>query len=223
VVNRAVASVASLRGRCCIPLYGRRPLLRCSALHTEGEPILEVMTNRSRLISAVAFAAAVSLAVPPAQALADQGRGGGQPAKPAKAKADKPDKPQGANKPGKPVAKADKAADKADKKPGPNKPAVIVIDRDNHHRVIREYARAGSLPPGLAKRRVLPPGLRKQLRERGALPPGLRQYLIPVDGPFVVNLPAIPPHYIRYFAGDDLIIVDTRTNLIVAIIRDVWG
>jgi hypothetical protein len=180
------------------------------------------MTNPCRLISAMAFAAAVSLAVPPAQALAEQGRGGGQPAKPApKAKADKAqgpkkaDKPQGANKP-------DKAAAKADKKPGP-KPAVIVVDRDNHHRVIRDYGRAGSLPPGLAKRRVLPPGLRNQLRERGALPPGLRTYLIPVEGPFVVNLPAIPPHYIRYFAGDDLIIVDTRTNLIVAIIRDVWG
>ncbi|MBI3484974.1 MAG: hypothetical protein HY012_07470, partial [Acidobacteria bacterium] len=30
------------------------------------------------------------------------------------------------------------------------------------------------LPPGLAKRDRLPPGLEKQLRERGKLPPGLQ-------------------------------------------------
>ena len=59
-----------------------------------------------------------------------------------------------------------KTSEKVEKKDG--RPQAIVVDRDGHVRVIREYAYAGSLPPGLAKREQLPPGLRKQLRERGA-------------------------------------------------------
>ncbi|PYR74905.1 MAG: hypothetical protein DMF86_16965 [Acidobacteria bacterium] len=100
---------------------------------------------------------------------------------------------------------------------------AIAIDRDGHVRVIRDYGRRGSLPPGLAKRESLPPGLRKQLRERGQLPPGLEKRLVPVPAPLLVRLPAVPPYYQRYFVGDDLIVVDTRTNRIAAIIRNVWG
>ena len=100
---------------------------------------------------------------------------------------------------------------------------VIVIDRDAHVRVIREYARSGSLPPGLAKREALPPGLRKQLHENGALPPGLEKRLVPVPAELVLRLPPVPPYYHRYFAGDDLLVVDTRTNHLVTIIMNVWG
>src|SRR5262245_3169386 len=98
---------------------------------------------------------------------------------------------------------------------------VIVIDRDGHARAIREYVLAGSLPPGLAKREALPPGLRKQLHERGTLPPGLQKRLVAVPAPLVVRLPPVPGYYHRYFAGDDLVVIDTRTNLIAAIIPDV--
>ena len=98
----------------------------------------------------------------------------------------------------------------------------VAIDREGHVRAIREYARAGSLPPGLAKRETLPPGLRKQLRERGELPPGLQKRLIAVPAPLAARLPPVPPHYQRYFAGDDLIVVNTRTNRVVAIVPNVW-
>jgi len=121
---------------------------------------------------------------------------------------------------GKTTPKAEKA-EKAEKKNDKNRP--VVVDRDSHHRVIREYGRGGSLPPGLAKRHSLPPGLRKQLRERGTLPPGLQKHLVPVEGPVVTRLPPLPAYYHRYFAGDDLIVVDTRTNRIVLMIRDVWS
>jgi hypothetical protein len=97
-----------------------------------------------------------------------------------------------------------------------------VFDRDGHARVIRDYGRAGSLPPGMAKRESLPPGLRRQLHERGELPPGLQKRLVGVPGPLGSRLPSIPSYYHRYFAGDDLIVVDTRTNRIAAIVRDVW-
>ena len=96
------------------------------------------------------------------------------------------------------------------------------IDRDGHVRVIREYAHAGSLPPGLAKREALPPGLRKQLHERGTLPPGLQKRLVAVPAPLIARLPPVPGYYHRYFAGDDLLIVDARTNRIAAIVPGVW-
>src|SRR5260370_35323988 len=42
---------------------------------------------------------------------------------------------------------------------------------------------SGNLPPGLAKKDRLPPGLERQLELRGTLPPGLRGrlYAVPVD------------------------------------------
>jgi hypothetical protein len=153
------------------------------------------MNKSSRFLGAVVVFSAFALGIPPADALAGQGRGRG------------------------PAKKAEKA-EKADKKD--DRAGVIVVDRDGHVRVIREYARGGSLPPGLAKRESLPPGLRNQLRERGALPPGLQKHLVPVPAPLVTRLPPVPRHYQRYFAGDDLIVVDTRTNRIEVILRDVW-
>lgn len=141
---------------------------------------------------------AVVLGLPPAESLAFQGRGQGPKAEKAK-KAEK--------------KRDDKRDDRQD---------AVAVDRDRYVRVIREYERGGSLPLGLAKRDSLPPGLRRQLRERGTLPPGLQKRLVVVPGPLGARLPAVPPYYQRYFAGDDLIVVDTRTNRIAAIVRDVW-
>ena len=76
------------------------------------------------------------------------------------------------------------------------------------------------LPPGLAKRDSLPPGLARQLRERGRLPPGLQKRLTPVPAGWGRAYPAWSRHHARYFAGRDLVIVDTRTHRVVSIIRD---
>ena len=158
------------------------------------------------VFSAFTFAAAMTSAAPA------QGRG---QQKKADKKADKIEK-----KADKAEDKRDKAEDKRDKKDDGRKDQVVVVDRDGHTRVIREYARA-SLPPGLAKRESLPPGLRQQLRERGELPPGLQKRLVPMPATWASRLPPVPSHYHRYFAGDEFIVVDTRTNRIVAIVRDV--
>jgi len=97
---------------------------------------------------------------------------------------------------------------------------VVVVDRDAHSRIVREYVTRGNLPPGLAKRRTLPPGLSKQLREKGALPPGLRDYFTPIPAEWNARLPGLPPYYSRYFVGRDLIIIDTRNDTLVSLIRD---
>jgi hypothetical protein len=76
------------------------------------------------------------------------------------------------------------------------------------------------LPPGLAKRHSLPPGLAKQLRERGRLPPGLQKRLTPVPSGWRHPHESLGPHQARYFAGRDLVIVDTRTHRVVSIVRN---
>lgn len=116
--------------------------------------------------------------------------------------------------------KAKPAKDQSAKDKGRDDTKTIVVDRDGHSRVVRGYVTRGNLPPGLAKRRELPPGLSKQLRERGALPPGLRDYYTPVPADWNARLPGIPAYYSRYFVGRDLIIIDTRNDTLVSLIRD---
>jgi hypothetical protein len=97
-------------------------------------------------------------------------------------------------------------------------------DRDSHRRIVSEYYSRRSLPPGLAKRDALPPGLAKQLRERGELPPGLQKHLVEVPVPLRSLLPPLPSSaYHRYFVGNDLIVVDPLSNVVVTIFRDVIG
>jgi hypothetical protein len=125
------------------------------------------------------------------------------------------------NEDNKPRAVATRGVAPARKPPPSIAEPVVVIDRDGHRRIVTEYFSRESLPPGLAKRQSLPPGLQKQLRERGHLPPGLQKRLVPVPGPLVSQLPVLPPNYNRYFVGRDLIVVDRRTNTILAIIPEV--
>jgi hypothetical protein len=156
-------------------------------------------------------ALAATLACSPSVSFA-QGRGNGNKPKHPEKQEQKADKHE--QKPDKHEQKADKHDQKAHE--------TVVFDRDGHVRVIHEYYVAGSLPPGLAKREQLPPGLRAQLHERGELPPGLQKRLIAVPAPLIVRLPTVPSYYHRYFAGNDLLVVDARTNRIVAIVPDVW-
>jgi hypothetical protein len=99
---------------------------------------------------------------------------------------------------------------------------TVVIDRDGHRRIVHDYYTNNALPPGLAKRESLPPGLAKQLRERGELPPGLQKRMTPVPTPLAVRLPRVPTYYSRYFAGNDMLVVDNRTNRIVSIIPNIF-
>ena len=166
------------------------------------------MSKNIRFVGAIVVISALSLA-PTSGAAAAQGRGRGQANKVEKAE--------------KKHEKAEKKDEKKDeKRDRRDDQREIAVDRDAHVRVIHDYARGGSLPPGLAKRRALPPGLRAQLHERGELPPGLQKRLVAVPRPLITRLPPVPPYYHRYFAGDDFLVVDSRTNRIVAIISDVW-
>jgi hypothetical protein len=103
-----------------------------------------------------------------------------------------------------------------------NSDQTVVLDRDDQRRIVRDYYTNNGLPPGLAKRESLPPGLAKQLRERGQLPPGLQKRLTTVPAPLTARLPRLPGYYDRYFAGDDLLVVDRRSNRIVSLIPNIF-
>jgi hypothetical protein len=75
------------------------------------------------------------------------------------------------------------------------------------------------LPPGLAKRDSLPPGLEKQLRERGTLPPGLQKKIEPVPESLEVRLPPPPAgcgcrHVI---IGGHVVLLNTKTNYVYSV------
>ena len=70
-------------------------------------------------------------------------------------------------------------------------------DRDVIIRFFHEQL--GGLPPGLAKRDRLPPGLEKQLRRNGHLPPGLEKKIEPFPAGLAAHFPPLEPGYKRGF------------------------
>lgn len=172
-----------------------------------------MMKHSLRFVAAASLASMVMLGLPAAgaastaHAFEQKGQAKGQD-KSAKGQDKSKDKDKDKGQPG------DRPRDKGDST------RVVVVDRDGHDRIVREYVTRGNLPPGLAKRRALPPGLAKQLRENGELPPGLQTYFTPIPQEIDVRFPALPAYYHRYFAGNDFVVVDTRTNRVVLLIRD---
>jgi hypothetical protein len=72
------------------------------------------------------------------------------------------------------------------------------------------------LPPGLAKKDRLPPGLEKQLRRNGHLPPGLEKKMQPLPRTCEVRLPSLPANVTRVIVGNYVILRDIH-NLILDI------
>ena len=91
------------------------------------------------------------------------------------------------------------------------------MDRDRCRVIVTQYYDRRSLPPGLGKRNTLPPGLRKQLRERGHVPPGLERHWVILPVELERRLPPLPPHYVRRAVGEDLLVIDVRANLVVSV------
>ena len=71
-----------------------------------------------------------------------------------------------------------------------------------------------NLPPGLAKKDRLPPGLERQLRRNGTLPPGLQKRVQPLPGVCTARLPRLPRDWARVVLSGRIILLDP-TNRIV--------
>ena len=88
--------------------------------------------------------------------------------------------------------------------------------RDHDREVLSWYHdHEGNLPPGLAKRDRLPPGLEKQLVVRGTLPPGLQKKIQPAPPELVRILPPPPPDCEHVVIGGNLVLVNRRSWLVV--------
>ena len=79
--------------------------------------------------------------------------------------------------------------------------------------------RGKGLPPGLAKRDKLPPGLQKQLERNGKLPPGLQKSEFPEDLQAKLGPPKEGTE--RAIVGNDAVLIDTATNVVLDVIRNV--
>lgn len=74
------------------------------------------------------------------------------------------------------------------------------------------------LPPGLAKREQLPPGLQKQVEKNGALPPGLQTRSLPPE--LERQLSPVPKGYVRVEVGADVVLMEGNTRIVVDVVKD---
>jgi hypothetical protein len=93
-------------------------------------------------------------------------------------------------------------------------------------RIIREWfsdrRNLSGLPPGLAKRESLPPGLQKQLQRNGSLPPGLEKKIQPLPRELEVRLPQLPDGRRRVVISGSVILMDKNQNRILDIVANVY-
>jgi hypothetical protein len=72
------------------------------------------------------------------------------------------------------------------------------------------------LPPGIAKKGTLPPGIYKQLVRNGSLPPGLGAMPLPYD--LAMQLPPRPNGQRLLIVDDKVLLVQAATNLILDVL-----
>jgi len=131
---------------------------------------------------------------------------------------------------------SDKASDKANKAKGDKgaaddkaaeKASQEIIDTlisASERAIIGEYVHTAKssgqgLPPGLAQREQLPPGLQKQIQRNGTLPPGLAKRELPPD--LMSRLPRRPEGQGYRVVGDDVVLIDTATRVILDVVKGV--
>ena len=87
----------------------------------------------------------------------------------------------------------------------------------HHQEAIHDWYRESEnhLPPGLAKKDRLPPGLEKQLVVRGTLPPGLQKRVYPCPQDLERRLPPPPPDCSHVLIGGHIVLLNHKTNLVV--------
>ena len=76
-----------------------------------------------------------------------------------------------------------------------------------------------NLPPGLAKKDHLPPGLEKQLVRNGTLPPGLQKKLYRCPEDLDRRLPPPPPDCRNMLVGGHVVLLNVHTNVVVDILH----
>jgi hypothetical protein len=91
--------------------------------------------------------------------------------------------------------------------------------KKGHKNKSRGKGSGKGMPPGLAKRDKLPPGLQKQLERNGTLPPGLQKRKLPDT----IEEKLAPPQEgtERVIVNQDVVLIDKATNTVLDIIKGV--
>jgi hypothetical protein len=79
-----------------------------------------------------------------------------------------------------------------------------------------------NLPPGLAKRDSLPPGLERQLQRNGTLPPGLQRRMESLPFALEEQLPPLSRGVRRVIVGSNVILIEVSTSRILDLLRNVF-
>lgn len=79
------------------------------------------------------------------------------------------------------------------------------------------------LPPGLAKREELPPGLQRHLERNGTLPTGLQKKVQPLPAKLESQLPKTPAGVKRVVVAGNVVLLEERTSKILDILNEVVG
>lgn len=101
--------------------------------------------------------------------------------------------------------------------------SIDIAFNDHDRELIRDYYYGGGgkhkgLPPGLAKKGKLPPGIQKQLVRRGQLPPGLEYQRFPGD--LERRLSPLPAGYARAEISGSFVLFDEKTRVIFDVFAD---
>ena len=101
---------------------------------------------------------------------------------------------------------------------------VEIAFNDADRRQVHDYySRSSShhkrMPPGLAKKKQLPPGLEKHVARNGKLPPGLQGRGLPGD--LERHLSPLPESYVRLKVGSDVVLLNQKTQVVMDVIYDV--
>lgn len=84
-----------------------------------------------------------------------------------------------------------------------------------------DKANTNGLPPGLAKRDELPPGLQKHIVRNGTLPPGLQKKLTPLPADLSRRLSPQPEGVSRVILAGSVILLEDKTGKILDLIEEV--
>jgi hypothetical protein len=93
-------------------------------------------------------------------------------------------------------------------------------DSRERETILAWYHEQGSnLPPGLAGKDRLPPGLEKQLQRRGTLPPGLQKKIQPCPPELERRLPPPPDGYSHTVISGHIVLVNRHTYAVLDVFR----